>query len=94
VHFDLDGWKTDLLIESWQAPRSVALPAGNIVECPDRRIPRAALELAAELTADGHTELSVLIPRREYTKRWHRLLHDRSLGRRSPRRSDSCRSAR
>ena len=50
----------------------------DIVECPDRRMPRAALELAADATADNDTELTVLIPRREYTKVWHRLLHDRS----------------
>jgi hypothetical protein len=79
VHFDLDGWKTDQLIESWQQLGLSRFPL-DIIECPDRRIPRAALELAAELTADGRTELSVLIPRREYTKRWHRLLHDRSSG--------------
>jgi hypothetical protein len=34
--------------------------------------------MAAELVADGRTELTVLIPRREYTRRWHRMLHDRS----------------
>ncbi|MCU1502905.1 MAG: nucleic acid binding OB-fold tRNA/helicase-type, partial [Ilumatobacteraceae bacterium] len=79
VHFDLDGWKTDQLIESWQHLGLSRFPL-DIIECPDRRIPRAALEMAAELTADGRTEVSVLIPRREYTKRWHRLLHDRSSG--------------
>lgn len=77
VHFDVDGWKTEQLIESWQRLGLSRFPL-DIVECPDRRIPRAALELADELTGDGQTELSVLIPRREYTKRWHRLLHDRS----------------
>jgi hypothetical protein len=41
-------------------------------------VPRAALDLAHELTLDHQTELTVLIPRREYLKRWHRILHDRS----------------
>src|SRR5205085_9268998 len=50
----------------------------DIVECPDRRIPRAGLELAVHITEDCNTELSFLIPRHEYTKLWHRLLHDRS----------------
>ncbi len=79
VHFDLDGWKTDQLIEAWQQLGLSRFPL-DIIECPDRRIPRATLEMAAELAADGRTEVSVLIPRREYTKRWHRLLHDRSSG--------------
>jgi hypothetical protein len=77
VHFDLDAWKTDLLIEDWQKLGLSKFPL-DIIECPDRRVPRAALELAHELTVDRRTEVSVLIPRREYTKRWHRMLHDHS----------------
>ena len=30
------------------------------------------------ITSDDDTQLTVLVPRREYTKLWHRLLHDRS----------------
>jgi len=41
-------------------------------------MPRAALELASQITQAGDTEVSILIPRREYVKVWHRLLHDRS----------------
>ena len=48
----------------------------EIVECPDRRINRCALEVVAEAAADGNTEVSVLIPRREYSRFWHRFLHD------------------
>jgi hypothetical protein len=77
VHFDLDGWKTDQLIAHWAELGLSRFPL-DIIECPDRRIPRAALELAHELVSDHQTELTVLIPRREYTKAWHRLLHDRS----------------
>lgn len=32
----------------------------------------------SELAADGETEVTVLIPRREYRSAWHRLLHDHS----------------
>jgi len=77
VHFDLDPWKTELLSEAWTRLGLSRFPL-DIIECPDRRVPRAALELAHELTLDHQTELTVLIPRREYTKRWHRMLHDRS----------------
>ena len=77
VHFDLDAWKTDQLIEAWQKLGLSKFPL-DIIECPDRRVPRAALELAHELTGDRQTEVSVLIPRREYTKRWHGMLHDHS----------------
>jgi len=46
VHFDLDGWKTDQLIDSWQRLGMSRFPL-DIVECPDRRIARATMELAA-----------------------------------------------
>ena len=77
VHFDLDAWKTSLLVEAWRDLGFSRFPL-DIIECPDRRVPRAALELAYELTADHDTELTILIPRREYTRSWHRMLHDHS----------------
>jgi hypothetical protein len=77
VHFDLDTWKTSMLVTAWGDLGFTRFPL-DIVECPDRRMPRAALELASHATADGDTELTILIPRREYTKVWHRILHDRS----------------
>ena len=55
-------------VEDEPARRGVAATSASsrfpldIVECPDRRIARAALELAAELTADDDTEVTVLIP--------------------------------
>ena len=77
VHFDLDPWKTEQLIEAWAELGLSRFPL-DIIECPDRRLPRAALELAHEIVVGNQTELTVLIPRREYTKVWHRMLHDRS----------------
>ncbi|HEY0517852.1 MAG TPA: amino acid permease [Ilumatobacteraceae bacterium] len=77
VHFDLDSWRTSQLVTAWGDLGFTRFPL-DIVECPDRRMPRAALEMASQVTSDRDTELSILIPRREYTKVWHRLLHDRS----------------
>jgi hypothetical protein len=36
------------------------------------------LEVVAETLHDGETEVRVLVPRREYQRFWHRLLHDRT----------------
>ena len=77
VHFDLDPWKSQILAESWAKLGLNSIPL-DIVECPDRRLTRAIAEMAAEALADGRTEMSVLIPRREHTRAWHRLLHDHS----------------
>jgi hypothetical protein len=49
----------------------------DIIDCPDRRLGRAALELAAELD-DGETEVSMLLPRRSYGKALRRILHDQT----------------
>lgn len=77
VHFDIDDWKTAQLTDAWQRLGLSRFPL-DVIECPDRRVTRAALELVSEATCAGDTEVTVLIPRREYTRMWHRLLHDRS----------------
>ena len=77
VHFDLDPIKTEDLSNAWRNLGFTRLPL-DIVECPDRRIPRAAAEVVATALADGETEVSVLVPRRQYTHFWHRFLHDRT----------------
>lgn len=77
VHFDLDPIKTEDLTAAWRDLGFSRLPL-DIVECADRRIPRAAAELVATALADGETEVSVLVPRRQYTHFWHRFLHDRT----------------
>ena len=77
VHFDMDPWKTKLLTDAWMELGLSRFPL-EVVECSDRRMSRGVLELVDSVLADGQTEVSVLIPRREYTKLWHRLLHDRS----------------
>jgi amino acid transporter len=75
VHIAIDEHEAEDVAAEWTRLGLTRVPL-EIVECPDRRISRCALEVVAEAAADGNTEVSVLIPRREYTKFWHRLLHD------------------
>ncbi len=77
VHFDVDPVRTEDLTAAWRR-LGLARLSLDVIECPDRRLARAAAELVAEVTADGETEVSVLLPRRQYNQFWHRLLHDRS----------------
>ena len=77
VHFELDPVRTEDLSAAWRKLGLSRLSL-EIIECPDRRLARAAAELVAELTSGGDTEVSVLVPRRQYTQFWHRFLHDRS----------------
>ncbi|HVC71386.1 MAG TPA: amino acid permease [Acidimicrobiales bacterium] len=80
VHFAVDPAEAAELEADWSRLGLSRLPL-DIIECPDRRLARAALELAAQSTSDGTTELTILLPRRGFAAGWRRLLHDRSADR-------------
>ena len=75
IHFALDPIASHALEEEWRRLGLSDLPL-DIQECEDRRLTRAALELAAETVADRQTELTILLPRRIYASAWQRVLHD------------------
>ena len=77
VHFDIDSKEAHALEEEWGRLGLARLPL-DIIECPDRRLGRAAIELVADATLDGDTECTVLLPRRGYSQVWQRFLHDRT----------------
>jgi hypothetical protein len=77
MHIATDDERADRLIEEWTELGLDRIPL-EIVECPNRRINRTLLQVAVAETADPRVELTVLIPRREYSHGWHRLLHDRT----------------
>jgi amino acid transporter len=76
VHFDIDTKAARELEEEWSRT-GLRVPL-DIIECPDRRLGRAAIELVAETTLDGDTECTVLLPRRAFARVWQRFLHDRT----------------
>ena len=65
VHFDIDTKAARELEAEWGRLGLARLPL-DIIECPDRRLGRAAIELVADATLDGDTECTVLLPRRSY----------------------------
>lgn len=77
VHFDLDPIDTEDLTEAWLRLGLSHLPL-DVVECPQRRLTRGAAEVVAEALGDGQTEVTVLLPRLEHNRFWHRFLHDRT----------------
>jgi amino acid transporter len=77
VHFDIDNAATRQLVDDWSRLGLSRLPL-DIVDVPDRRLGRAALELVADVVVDGDTECTLLLPRRGFTSGWQRLLHDRT----------------
>ena len=77
VHFALDEAKARELADEWSRTGLDRVPL-EIVDCPDRRLLRAAVECVARELANGETEVSVLLPDRKYRGLWHRVLHDRT----------------
>jgi hypothetical protein len=76
VHFIIDQPRADHLMQQWlQAGRGVPL---DLVECPHRRIERAAAELAAGEACQPGTHVTVVLPRRSSPPLLGRLLHDRT----------------
>ncbi|MFI5041007.1 MAG: amino acid permease [Acidimicrobiales bacterium] len=77
VHFAVDAVQAELLRQEWSDLGLARVPL-DIVDCPDRRLTRGVIELVAELASDGETEVSVLLPRVEHARAWHKLLHDQT----------------
>jgi amino acid transporter len=76
VHFVIDSVRAEKLREKWiRADRGVAL---DFIDCPDRRLAKAASELAEREVADPGTHVTVILPRRSYSPLLGRLLHDRT----------------
>jgi len=80
VHFVLDTTVAAELEEQWIQLGFSRFPL-DVIECPDRRLTRASMELVAEVASDGETEVSVLLPRRVFEGLWQRVLHDRTSDR-------------
>ena len=76
VHFVIDSVRAEKLQAKWtHADRGVVL---DFIDCPDRRLTRAAAELVERETADPGTHVTVVLPRRSYSALLGRLLHDRT----------------
>jgi amino acid transporter len=79
IHFDIDPAVTKELEERWGRSESASssIPL-EIMECEDRRVDRAALEVVSDMVRDPKVFAMVILPRRGFTSRIQRLLHDRT----------------
>jgi amino acid transporter len=76
IHFVIDSVRAEKLQDKWtRADRGVVL---DFIDCPDRRLTRAAAELVERETSDPGTHVTVVLPRRSYSALSGRLLHDRT----------------
>ncbi len=76
MHFVIDSVRAEKLREKWtRADRGVAL---DFIDCPDRRLTKAATDLVEREIEDPGTHVTVILPRRSYSPLLGRLLHDRT----------------
>jgi len=77
VHFVIDSAYADTLQKRW-AYYELETPL-RLIDCPDRRLIRAAQELVASAVKQyARSNVTVLLPRRSYAPLLGRLLHDRT----------------
>jgi len=76
VHLMIDSRHAEHLRKRWDASTAADVPL-EVIEVPDRRLRRAAAELAARTAEETGTEVTIMLPRRAFALS-SRLLHDRT----------------
>jgi len=76
VHFVIDSAQAEKLREDWvRFGQGIPL---EMIDTPDRRLTRAAMELVDREAEQAGTHVTVVLPRRSYSPLLGRLLHDRT----------------
>jgi hypothetical protein len=75
VHFVIDSHHADELASEWREHGLTNLGL-ELIDCPDRRLTRSAVETVAHELSSGDAEVCVLLPERKFSGAWNRILHD------------------
>lgn len=78
VHFVIDDRRASDIQTAWAASDAVDDVELELIDCPDRRLPNAALDYSIRMTEQADVELTLLLPRRSYSGVLGRLLHDQT----------------
>ncbi|MBM3743711.1 MAG: amino acid permease [Actinobacteria bacterium] len=78
VHFVLDDRKAEQIQKAWTSNHAVDDVPIEFIDCPDRRLPNAAVDYSLRITEQPDVELTLLLPRRAYRGFLGRLLHDQT----------------
>jgi len=78
VHFVIDDQRAQELANQWDKNPAFDDVSLELIDCPDRRLPNAVVDYALKVTALADVELTLLLPRRAYSKFLGRLLHDQT----------------
>ena len=78
LHFVVDDQKGKELAEQWAKNPAFDDISLELIDCPDRRLARAAVDYAIRATMKTDVELTLLLPRRAYSRFLGRILHDQT----------------
>lgn len=78
VHFVIDDRRAEQIQEDWANSDALEDIQLELIDCPDRRIANSALDFAIRRTEKPDVELTILLPRRAYSRFLGRLLHDQT----------------
>jgi hypothetical protein len=78
VHFVIDDQRAEDIRKAWAAAPALDDVMLELIDCPDRRLPNAAMDYAIRATTASDVELTLLLPRRSYTPVLGKLLHDQT----------------
>ncbi len=78
VHFVIDDRRAEEIARAWSKSGALDDVTLELIDCPDRRLAKSALDYAIRKTEKPDVELTLLLPRRSYSGFWGRLLHDQT----------------
>jgi len=78
VHFVIDDERAERIKKAWDSSPAVEDISLEFIDCPDRRLANAAVDYAIRATAQADVELTLILPRRSYSRFMGRLLHDQT----------------
>jgi amino acid transporter len=78
VHFVLDDKRAEQIQKAWMSNHAVDDVPIEFIDCPDRRLPNAAVDYSIRMTQQSDVELTLLLPRRAYRGFLARLIHDQT----------------
>jgi amino acid transporter len=78
VHFVIDDLRAEQIQKAWAESEALEDVQLDLIDCPDRRIANSALDYAIRKTEKPDVELTILLPRRSYSRVLGRLLHDQT----------------
>lgn len=78
IHFVIDDRHAQSISSDWAKNKALSDVPLEMIDCPDRRLPNAAVDFAIRATESNEVELTLLFPRRSYSFVLGRILHDRT----------------